>query len=180
MNTQPTPALTHEELKQHADFVYRCVMDNTVLDAAGRAGLTLRMTVQEIVHSNVATLRKIGGQIEEIANKAGSSRFSTTGPHKISGVESSKWIDFLALQIKLKQVEEAEVDKAKKVERLGSTIGALYLIACLIGFIITWVIMFILLHIYLLFFDSYDADVTFSFFISFFYISTYIIFKKIK
>lgn len=118
MNTQSQPALTHEELKQHADFVYRCVMDNTVLDAAGRAGLSLRMTVQELVHSNVATLRKIGGQIEEIANKAGSSRFSTTGPHRISGVESSKWIDFLALQIKLKQVEEAEVDKARKLKDL--------------------------------------------------------------
>lgn len=112
------PALTHEELKRHEDFVYRAVTDNTVLASSAKFGRELRLTVQEIVHSNVATLRAIGTQIEKVAKDAGSSEFAAEGPLKIGGVEASKWIDFLKLQIKLTEAHESKVRTMRELRNL--------------------------------------------------------------
>lgn len=126
MNTTTNaPALTLEELKWHTDFVYRRVMNNTVLQSSAKFGRELKLTVQELVHSNVKTLQDIGQQIERVAREAGSSDFSAEGPFRINGVEASNWITFLKLQIKLKKAEEAAEEKKRRVKELREKIDNL-------------------------------------------------------
>lgn len=52
-----TPALTLEELKAHMDYAYRFTIDNIALRSSAKFGRELNLTIQDIVHSNVATLR---------------------------------------------------------------------------------------------------------------------------
>jgi len=125
MNAQPTPALTIEELNWHKDFVYRRVMNNTILQSSAKFGRELKMTIQELVHSNVKTLQDIGKQIETVAQQAGSSEFSSEGPFRINGVEASNWIQFLKLQIKLTKAEDDAADRKKKIDAIRTQIDDL-------------------------------------------------------
>lgn len=117
MNTQP---LSPEEFKFYNDFIVQCVTSNIVLQSASKFMRELRLPIQEIVHSNIGTLRDIGIQLEKVANEAGSSKFSLDGPLKLSGIDADKWIDFLALQIRICQLaydtrkKESEIAKLEK------------------------------------------------------------------
>jgi hypothetical protein len=122
MNNTP---LNPEELKSHRDFIYDSVMDNIVLRSAGKFARELNLTVQDLVHSNVTTLRQIGSQIEKVAQEAGSSEFSHEGPFKISGVPASAWINFLKLQIRIKKVQEDAADKKARIATLAAQIDDL-------------------------------------------------------
>lgn len=116
-NMNSTP-LSAEEQKQHQDFVYQAVMGNVVLQSSAKFGRDINLTIQEIVHSNVATLRKTGQQIERVAKEAGSSEFSEEGPFKINGIEASRWIDWLKLHIRVKEGLEEAADKRRKLKEL--------------------------------------------------------------
>lgn len=111
-------ALSQDELNWHRDFVYACVMDNVRLYSPAKFGRELKYSIQELIHENVATLKTIGTQLERVIKDAGSSEFSSEGPLKINGVEGSKWVNFLKLQIRLTKVQEDAEEKAQQIKTL--------------------------------------------------------------
>lgn len=113
-----TPQLTPEELKQHQDFIHHCVMNNVYLKSPAKFGRDLNMSIQEIVHSNVTTLRSIGTQVENIIRTSGSSSFAAEGALRINGVDADNWVSFLKLQIRLTKATEEAEDRAEKIKSL--------------------------------------------------------------
>lgn len=110
--------LSPEEQKSHQDFVYHCVMNNIVLNSPAKFGRELKLTIQDMAHSTVATLREIGKQIERVVRDAGASDFSADGPLKINGIEGSRWTDWLKLQIRTTQIAEDMATKKQKLMAL--------------------------------------------------------------
>ena len=122
MNNTP---LAPEELNKYHHYIVDLVKGNVVLRSSARFGRELNMTAQDIVHSNVATLRQIGSQIEKVSKDAGSSEFSSEGPFKISGIPASDWVEFLKLQIRVTKVQEDEANKKFRIKELAAQIDDL-------------------------------------------------------
>lgn len=120
--------LTPEKESQRSAFIVKCVDANATLEYSGKFGRIDSLTIQDIVHLNVDTLRKVGEQLEQIAAKHGGSRFSKGSTLQIpsnSGIGVGEWLDLLEMQLQIKEEETKEEKKAEKIKELQGILESL-------------------------------------------------------
>lgn len=94
-------------------FIGKCVLKNAVINNNTKLGVTQPMTVQDLCAATVTTLKNVGTQLEKAQKNSTSSRFSSEGPLKISGIPVEEWLDFIEITITRKE-EEARIQANKE------------------------------------------------------------------
>lgn len=116
--------LTAEETNKRLLFIGKAVELNATLPTSLRFGQTTNMTVQDLVNSNVETLKKVGQGLEAITAKSGASRFSAEKAPEISGIPVSEWIDFVELTA-IKKLNDAKLAQQEaEIKRLERELEA--------------------------------------------------------
>lgn len=109
-------------------FISRAVMANASFEYSSNFGKVEPQTVQQLVHTNAITLKKIGMQLEKIVAGHGQSRFNKKNRLQIpaqSGIYAEEWLDFIDVCLERQDAIASDRETSAELKEIDAELEAL-------------------------------------------------------